>query len=37
MIEIRNVTKKFGDFTAIENLSMSVGKSSVYGLVGYNG
>lgn len=37
MIEVRNVTKKFGDFTAIENLSMSVGKSSVYGLVGYNG
>lgn len=37
MIEVRNVTKKFGDFTAIEDLSMSVGKSSVYGLVGYNG
>lgn len=37
MIEVRNVTKIFGDFTAIEDLSMSVGKSSVYGLVGYNG
>ena len=37
MIEIRNVTKKFGDFTAIEDLSMKVDKSSVYGLVGYNG
>ena len=37
MIEVRNVTKKFGDFTAIEDLSMSVGNSSVYGLVGYNG
>ena len=37
MIEIRNVTKKFGDFTAIENLSLKVDKSSVYGLVGYNG
>lgn len=37
MIEVRNVTKKFGDFTAIENLSFKVGKSSVYGLVGYNG
>ncbi len=37
MIEIRNVTKKFGDFTAIEDLSMKIDKSSVYGLVGYNG
>lgn len=37
MVEIKNVTKKFGAFTAIEGLSFSVGDSSVYGLVGYNG
>lgn len=37
MIEIKNVTKKFGSFTAIENLSLSVPKGSIYGLVGYNG
>lgn len=37
MIEIKNVTKKFGDFTAIDNISMTVDKSSIYGLVGYNG
>lgn len=37
MIEVRGVTKKFGDFTAIDNLSFTVGNSSVYGLVGYNG
>lgn len=37
MIEIKNVTKKFGDFAAIENLSLNVGNTSVYGLVGYNG
>ena len=37
MIEIKNVTKRFGDFAAIENLSLSVDKSSIYGLVGYNG
>lgn len=37
MIEIINVTKKFGDFAAIENLSLNVGNTSVYGLVGYNG
>ncbi len=37
MIEIKNVAKRFGDFTAIENLSFKVEKSSIYGLVGYNG
>lgn len=37
MIEIRDVTKKYGKFTAVDRLSMTVGKGSVYGLVGYNG
>ncbi len=37
MIEINNVTKKFGDFTAIENMSFRVENGSIYGLVGYNG
>ena len=37
MIEIKNITKKFDDYTAIDNLSFSVGESSLYGLVGYNG
>lgn len=37
MIEIKGVTKKFGSFTAIENLSLKVDNGSVYGLVGYNG
>ena len=37
MIEINNVTKRFGDFTAIENMSFKVENGSVYGLVGYNG
>lgn len=37
MIEIQNVTKKFGDFVAIKDLSFNVGESSIYGLVGYNG
>lgn len=37
MIEINNVTKKFGDFTAIENMSFKVENGSIYGLVGYNG
>ncbi len=37
MIEVNKVTKKFGDFTAIRELSLKVGKASIYGLVGYNG
>lgn len=37
MVLISNVTKRFGSFTAIDNLSMKVDKGSIYGLVGYNG
>lgn len=37
MIEFVNVTKKFGDFTAVENISFNVEPSSIYGLIGYNG
>ena len=37
MIEFKNVTKKFGDFTAVENISFNVELSSIYGLIGYNG
>ena len=37
MLEVRNLTKKFGDFTALINLSMTVPQGAVYGLVGPNG
>lgn len=37
MIKVSNITKTFDDFTAIDNLSLEVGNSSIYGLVGYNG
>ena len=37
MLEVKNVTKTFGSFTALDNLSMTVPKGSVYGLVGPNG
>ena len=37
MIELKNVTKSFGDFTALDHLTMMVPKGSVYGLVGPNG
>ena len=37
MLEMRNVTKTFGAFTALKDLTMTVPKGSVYGLVGPNG
>ncbi|MBR3620682.1 MAG: ABC transporter ATP-binding protein [Clostridia bacterium] len=37
MIEVKNITKKFGAKTAIENISFKVENGSVYGLVGFNG
>lgn len=37
MIKVNNITKTFDDYTAIDNLSLVVGDSSIYGLVGYNG
>ena len=37
MLELRNITKTFGDFKALDDLSMTVPKGAVYGLVGPNG
>ena len=37
MLEMKNVTKTFGKCKALENLTMTVPKGSVYGLVGPNG
>ena len=37
MIELKNVTKTFGSFTALDHLTMTVPTGSVYGLVGPNG
>ncbi len=37
MIEIKNVTKSFGTFRALDGVDMNVRKGTVYGLVGPNG
>lgn len=37
MLEMKNVTKSFGKFKALDDLTMTVPKGSVYGLVGPNG
>ena len=37
MIEVKNLTKQFGNKTAVDNLSFSVGKGEVLGFLGPNG
>ena len=37
MLHVQNVTKCFGEFKALDDLSMTVPKGTVYGLVGPNG
>ena len=37
MLEIRDLTKTFGKFTALNALNMTIPKGAVYGLVGPNG
>ncbi|WP_318616718.1 ABC transporter ATP-binding protein [Sporosarcina sp. YIM B06819] len=34
---LENVTKRFGDFTAVNNLTLSVGDGTMYGFLGANG
>src|SRR5580698_6960438 len=36
-IEVENLTKRFGDFTAVDSLNFSVGHGEVFGLLGPNG
>ncbi len=37
MIKAREITKKFGDFCALDDFNMNVPRGSIYGLVGPNG
>ncbi len=37
MIEIQNCTKKFGELTAVNSLSLTVNRSEIFGLLGPNG
>ena len=36
-IETENLTKKFGSFTAVDNLNLTVDEGEIYGLLGPNG
>ena len=37
MLEIKNITKYYGDFKAVDNLSFTVEKGEIFGLLGVNG
>ncbi len=37
MLEVKEVTKYYGDFKAVDNLSFSVDKGEIFGLLGVNG
>jgi ABC-2 type transport system ATP-binding protein len=37
MIEIRDLTKKYGDFTAVDRLNLSVARGEIFGFLGPNG
>lgn len=37
ILEIQNITKQYGDFTALNGVSLSVPEGAVYGLLGPNG
>ena len=37
MIEVRNLTKRYGDYTAVEDLSFEVEDGTIYGFLGPNG
>ena len=37
IIEVKNLTKKFGDFTAVDDISFTVGRGRIFGFLGPNG
>src|SRR5436190_23201515 len=37
MIDLRNVTKKFGNKTAVEDLSLDIGRGELFAFLGPNG
>ncbi len=36
-IDVQNIVKRFGDFTAVNDISFSVGQGEIFGLLGPNG
>ena len=36
-VHVQNLTKRFGDFTAVQDVSFSIPKGEIFGLLGPNG
>ena len=37
MIKTEGLTKKFGEFTALDSITCTIGDGSIYGMIGSNG
>src|SRR5574344_3050876 len=37
VIEVQNLTKRFGSFTAVDHITFDVGKGEIFGFLGANG
>ena len=37
MIEIKNLTKKYGDFKAVDDISFTVNDGEIFAFIGHNG
>jgi len=37
MIEVQNLTKRYGEFSAVDRISISVPKGEIFGFLGPNG
>lgn len=37
MIKVEHLTRKYGDFTAVDNVSFEIGQGEIVGLLGHNG
>ncbi len=37
MIELSGLTKRYGDFTAVDHLDLQIAKGEIFGLLGPNG
>ena len=37
IVETRNLTKRYGNFTALEDLNLTIEKGSIHGFIGPNG